>query len=556
MIKHLSPLIFLLLAQGALAQVTFTELPLNKQLVGRDLTSNLGTVRIAGLVNFSGVSYQKIRVEVRRDGVFLQAFQQSLNSNYPTDDFDFSIAIPAELANYSFKVLGLNGASSTTLADVSDVVAGDVYIIQGQSNAEAPVRSDSCNQYENPFIRVYAGGIPIEANLASNNNWYYGQGDGNRFSNGNTGQWGLKLAYDIVDKYGIPVAIFNGAHGGKSISFFQRPPDYDSSLASNYGRLYYRLHKTGLKNFVRAVFWSQGEQDGFPGLGTTTTSYKDMFMALHDAWSEDFPSIQNLYIFQTRNGCNAPVFDLMEVKEAQRELAIEQNDIQIISTAGLEYSNDNCHFNFIGGYKEFAKRLFALVDRDLYGAVVPPDSDSPMILNVFYTGNNFLRVETNATLLTGTPLINEFLLSDANGTSIVDVFCSGSDYYLELDSNPGDSAKLSYLGPNPGLGGTHIVNSEGIELLCYYRYTIVGQSYSTNPTSTALPFSVFPNPAMEKLYIRGANFSGCELLNTSGKVVFHSREPVLDLSHLPGGLYFLRIAGDSQVQVEKIRLQE
>lgn len=555
MIKNLSILSLLFWANFCLAQVNFTQFPLHKQLVGRDLSNNLGSVRIEGSVDFTGANFQKIYVECLRDGVLYATQQQSLDGSLPQDDFAFVFQIPAELANYTFRVYGLDGVNALLLAEANEVVAGDVYIIEGQSNAEAPRRSDSCYMYESPFIRVYAGGMPFENNLLNNNNWYYGQGDGNRFTNGNTGQWGLKFAREIVDKYQIPVAIFNGAHGGKEIAFFQRPIDYSTSVASNYGRLYYRLNKTGLKEFVRAVLWSQGERDGSPGIGTTTDSYKAMFLALRDAWYEDFPAIQGLYIFQSRNGCTAPMHDIMEIKEAQRQLAMENSDIQIISTAGLDFFNDNCHFNFVGGYEEFAARLFALVDRDIYGASIPPDSDSPLILNAYLMGNNTVRVETNAVALSGTPLFNEFLLTDANGATILNAYCAGSSYYLELDSDPGDSAKISYLGPNPGLSGNHITNSLGIELICYYRYPITAQSIMANEVVSIENLTVYPNPANDVLLIKGTQHADYEIVSPTGQVVLRSAAPELSVAHLPNGVYFLKVNSETSLQIAKITIQ-
>ena len=41
----------------------------------------------------------------------------------------------------------------------------------------------------------------------------------------------------IVDTYGVPVALFNGSHGGQPISFFQRNDTTPNDLTTNYGRL-------------------------------------------------------------------------------------------------------------------------------------------------------------------------------------------------------------------------------------------------------------------------------------------------------------------------------
>ena len=147
------------------------------------------------------------------------------------------------------------------------------------------------NSYLSDFIRVFSGGYTSSVGLLSDNQWHYGQGDGNENSTGNTGQWGIVLAKKIIDELQIPIAIFNGAHGGQPVSFFQRPDDYVSSTNSNYGRLYYRLNKTGLKNNVRAVLWSQ-EVGRFISNGLSTSAYKIAFNSLKNSWLEDYQAIE------------------------------------------------------------------------------------------------------------------------------------------------------------------------------------------------------------------------------------------------------------------------
>ena len=75
----------------------------------------------------------------------------------------------------------------------------------------------------------------------------------------------------LQDDLKIPIAIFNGAHGCQPIEFFQAPGNYATSTSSNYGRMYYRLNKTGLKANVRGILWSQGEANSF-GSGLATQS--------------------------------------------------------------------------------------------------------------------------------------------------------------------------------------------------------------------------------------------------------------------------------------------
>ena len=223
-------------------------------------------------VAYNNNPFTSISVELLRNGTFQQNFTQNLSYQNLIAPFSFDISINAELAKYRIKIYTEYNGTINLVNDIDDIVAGDVFVIQGQSNAAAVMYNGSASSYQSDYIRVYSGGNISSSGLLSNDSWYYGQGDGNENSSGNTGQWGLVLAKKLVDEFNIPIAIFNGAHGGQPISFFQAPTDYSSSTNSNYGRLYYRLNKTGLKNAVRGVLWSQGEADSFIN-GLSTEDY-------------------------------------------------------------------------------------------------------------------------------------------------------------------------------------------------------------------------------------------------------------------------------------------
>jgi len=68
-------------------------------------------------------------------------------------------------------------------------------------------------------------------------------------------------------------------------------------------------------------------------------------------WQEDYPGINEYYIFQSKSACG--ISNMMEIKEAQRRLAVNDNKINIMQTAALIYSPPNgdvdCHFGFKGG---------------------------------------------------------------------------------------------------------------------------------------------------------------------------------------------------------------
>jgi len=463
---------------------SFTTIPLDYQLLARDLATNKANVKIEGTVSKSK-DYASLHVDLFRNGILVDMADNALV--YTTNlqaSFSFNtLFIEAELANYSISIYGsyLNSNTRVLIKTVSNIVAGDVFVIQGQSNAEAGIRNGSANSNKSDYIRVYACGIDNSSSLLANNRWYIADGDVDKNSNGNTGQWGLKLARMLVDDLQIPIAIFNGAHGGQPISFFQADSNYKTSQASNYGRMYYRLNKSGLQNNVRAVLWSQGEANSGNNY-IAINDYKNAFKALENAWLSDYPSIERFYIFQTKNGlgCGTTVDGEMNVKEAQRELAAENNEIEIMPTTGLTLHSDNCHFPFTNGYESFATRINKLVENDIYGKPFTEEIKAPMIKSVEFTSSNVLVLETDAVLLKFsssdhttllTKIKEDFPLKNAQNAVITDVALSGNKITFMLSNDPGRNANISFIGLNSNLAYT-ITNSSNIELISFKNYPI------------------------------------------------------------------------------------
>jgi len=435
-------------------------------------------------IAFNNDPFSLINVELLRNGTLQQTYSQSLSYENQIAPFSFDISIAAELAKYRIKIYTVYNGSEKLVKDVDDIVAGDVFVIQGQSNAAAVMYNGSASGYQSDYIRVYSGGNISSSGLLSNDSWYYGQGDGNENSSGNTGQWGLVLAKKLVDEFNIPIAIFNGAHGGQPISFFQAPTDYSSSTNSNYGRLYYRLTKNGLKNAVRGILWSQGEADSFTN-GLSTDQYKNAFINLKNAWYSDFTNLSNVYIFQTRDcNCGTSSSGRLLIKEAQRLLALENEDIFIMPTAGITSHSDYCHFPFVKGYESFANRIYKPLTRDLYQKTYSEEIDAPMILSAALTNQQTLVVETSsAGLMTNTTntsqLLNkvssDFILSNANGVGVSSFEIQGSSIVFNLNGDPGSSPSISFLGQYAGIEN-NITNTNGLELVCFSNFPITGGS--------------------------------------------------------------------------------
>ena len=312
-------LLLLLIPFFGISQVDIINIPLDNQLVPRSISSNTGEFKVDGSIDLDQVDYDALRITVTKlqnGNISEYSFQEkSLTGNSGVVDFSFNIEIDAVLANYSVELFGLKNNVSTAIplpaGTGKNIVAGDVYVIQGQSNAEAQLYEGSSNDLKNNFIRVFANGTNNSLALEQNPNWYIGEGDVTNYTNGNTGQWGMKLARSIIDEQQIPVAIFNAASPGKPIEYFKKDYLEVNQSRNNYQRLLYRLSVSGLKDAVRGIFWSQGESD----VKTPLQFYVSAFEKLKQNWSSDFTKLEDIYIFQTKSACSTP--NLMHIKEAQ-----------------------------------------------------------------------------------------------------------------------------------------------------------------------------------------------------------------------------------------------
>ena len=342
-------------------KVSFSALPTDLQLVPRDRLSNTGTVSFVGMVE--GGSWSSVVVRVYREGISWSS-NRTASLNYGTNGAPFSleIGIPAEVADYSFDLLVDNGSTNQFITAVSNVVAGDIYLIEGQSNAEARLFSGSANGNIDPFVRSFGRAASSPAIAGSDVNWYIAEGDLNlEVGLGRVGQWGLRMGKLLRDQTGIPIAIINGAHGGRNIAFFQRNDSNPLDLSTNYGRLLWRCQMAGVTAHARAMFWYQGESDTGNASG-----HIDGFLDLHSDWLIDYPNIEQFYVFQLRQEGCGKTDESIVIRDFQRRLPQLLPDFSVMSTTGID-ATLTCHYTYADGYETLGNRIAALVARDLYG---------------------------------------------------------------------------------------------------------------------------------------------------------------------------------------------
>jgi hypothetical protein len=144
-----------------------------------------------------------------------------------------------------------------------------------------------------------------------------------------------------------------------------------------------------------------------------------------------------------------------------------------MSTAAMIHHTDECHFQYTDGYELFAKRIFRLVQRDIYGVPTIDEINPPMITSAELTKDIILIVETDAIELSINTRAQDFYLQSSTHSQIKRIRTQGNKIIFILSKHPGYSASISYLGQYSGVG-KFITNQNDLELVCFYQYPIEG----------------------------------------------------------------------------------
>ena len=186
-----------------------TEKPVNNQFYARDPNTGMGTIYYNGTQSGSP------------DTVFLKIYTTETGSDVPYSTlrqtlvggaYAFTAPIAAGKATYKLVYGTTTGGVDTPVGSaVTNMVCGDAYIIDGQSNALATDNAAPNDPTTDPWIRTY--GI--------SRGWGYAISKGSEMQ---LGLWGWYLAKYLTATYNMPVCIINGAVGGTRIDQHQPNP--------------------------------------------------------------------------------------------------------------------------------------------------------------------------------------------------------------------------------------------------------------------------------------------------------------------------------------------
>jgi Concanavalin A-like lectin/glucanases superfamily/Domain of unknown function (DUF2341)/Carbohydrate esterase, sialic acid-specific acetylesterase len=355
-----------------------------------------------------GMLFYNGRLNTPSDTVFLKLYADDTllqsQSQKPGADqgYSFTAKLKAGLIKYRVEFGISAGGLETVLQTATNLICGDAYIIDGQSNAEATgpnngnppesefYTSDWIRSYGNQLLGTTQGGW---GTAVRTHRW-----GSPEYGNHQIGTWGMVLASNLLTRYQTPVCIINGAYGGTPI--FQHQPNptnhFDSSgdFYENphkiYGCLLSRVTAARLTHGIRGVLWHQGENDSGSGAPTGDWNYKSYrpnFLAMAAAWKQDYPNIQHYYVFQVWPlPCSmGPMDD--EIREVQRTLPRLFSNLRVMSTIGIAGPRAGrgwCHFD-LEDYARFAMLMSPVVEIDNYGLIPGQEVTAPNLRRAWFT---------------------------------------------------------------------------------------------------------------------------------------------------------------------------
>lgn len=350
------------------AQVTFTHAPSHKSFLPQDKAIGGCQYSLEGKV--TDLSYNQLYVTITKDGVFVRSYSTQLQHLGLYKYFILPIFLPTEKAFYKLEYRFVGTKQYTT--EVDSILVGDVYLVQGQSNAVAgDYRRNSATAFDSSYISPYLrsfGSSYANASIAQQDTEWYPMEPSKTYTRGAVGQWAAVMAKTLLDSFDTPICILNGAVGGTRVNYHLPYTSNHFNTNTNYGRLLTRVENAKLRNNITGIFYFQGESDG-----SQAVKHDTMFREIVTAWKKDFPRFKKLYVIQVRSGCGGPS---MALREVQRQFGLSIDKCQTVSANGLN-GHDGCHYNFTDGYELLGWQLAALVGRDFYNTneknVDPPD---------------------------------------------------------------------------------------------------------------------------------------------------------------------------------------
>ncbi len=422
------------------------------------------------------------------DSVFLKLYADEklvkTETAKPGADKSYALSVKLKPGRIRYKVeFGTKtGGRETLLRTVGDLVCGDAYIIEGQSNALATDTGEKSPPETNEWIRSY-GRPPANAKDASGNLWCNPVWKVQKGEKAELGWWGMELAKRLLASQKMPIFMINAAVGGTRIDQHQRNATDPTDLTTIYGRMLWRVRQAKLTHGIRGILWHQGENDqgaDGPTGGFGWETYQPLFVEMAAGWKQDFPNVQHYYVFQIwPNSCSMGGRDGSgdRLREKQRTLPQLFSNLSIMSTLGVRPPG-GCHFPLVG-WAEFARLIQPLIERDNYGKVPAASITPPNLRRASHAGGakDTIALEFDQPVVWAETLAGQFYL-DGEKDKVASGSVAGNVLTLRLKE--ASAAKtITYLKEIAWSQDTLLNGANGLAALTFCEVPIL--SSKANP---------------------------------------------------------------------------
>jgi len=448
------------------------EKPVDNQFYARD-DNNEGTLYYNGTLLDSA------------DTVFLKLYagdkpvKTEIQKPKADKSYAFALKLKPGLVVYKVEFGTKNGSAEKIQQTVSNLVCGDAYIIDGQSNAvgynyENTDKRQDLTRTNSPWIRSFggngeAGGDPLVGG--------WGNAVVERLTPTSPDRihfisvWGMAMAKKLVEDTKIPVCILNGAVGGTRID--EHMPDHVKTTNRErpiYNNLRKRVVAARLTHGIRGVLWHQGEADqGFDGPDNCygCEMYEKYWLDLTASWKQDYPNIRHYYLFQIwPNACSqGGTRNSDKLRDVQRRLSRLYSSLSVVPTLDIP-SGANCHFK-TDDYEKMGLAMAPLLERDIYGRVFPQPISSADLSKASYATakNDEITLEFDQPVVWFDALASQFYL-DGEAGKVASGSVAGNVLTLKLTA-PATVKTITYLTDRKWDPKTLLYGRNGIAALTF-----------------------------------------------------------------------------------------
>jgi hypothetical protein len=538
----------------------FSKLPQSYQLYPR-AENNAAEVPIEGVTLNKDIN--AISLRITRNGANYRWQKTAISPSVP---FATKFFIPAELAQYQVDIYSFKGKDSSLVTSSKNIVAGDAFLVTGQSNAWIGPIDDQV--YQGEWLRTF-GAVQPPDNYGPYNPadtlWSLATGLAR------VGPWASEIAKQLISYEKVPICLINSAAGGSYIDWHLILDGKIKTPIDGGNIMYYKALKSGVLAKVKAIIFRQGE--GEVALNETNL-WGQKFALLENKYKKYFPSVQqvimpqlNVYEYKNLNGSQS--------REEQRKYHSNDPYIKSFATVGtrqfdrLHYGNE--------GYRQSGLEAARIISNVIHKKNWPTEIYSPNIQRAYFASETerdklYLEFEDGQNLIAtiDTTIIDakgkshKLYLADhffwdkyndnslgpyIKSISVVDkrrVLIQFKDQY---DGNtigylPNYHKKFVTSETEYAFAGPFIRNQMGMRAFSFTSFPI------TKRDDAVYDFICLPNPVSQKLSITWPKFviGHLDVYNMRGDLTFTYKIDGLkikdiDVSNWAAGNYFVLFTG-------------